>query len=115
MQAGDTHEKHVGPNFTDRLEAGRSHRHHRVLNSRPPEQYHLNGLVLDEFNSDGWAVSDDGGIQLRWQMPRNLSGSGTAIKDDNLAGLNQCCCRATNGDFAFMPNLFAARKMYNRG
>ena len=80
-----------------------------------PDEDDFDILVVDEFESDGGAVGDDGGFEVEWDVPRDLSGGGAAVEDYDLAWLNHLCCCAADGYFALGSDSFAAGKICDGG
>jgi len=107
MDAGDSHEEGVRVDLSDGLNRGGSDGDDGVAEETSSDEDDLDVLVVDEFEGDGWAVGDDGGIEVERDVSRDLPGGGAAVEDYDLAWLNHLCCCAADRYFAFGGDVFA--------
>src|SRR5215469_16140194 len=98
MDAGDSHEVGVGVNLSDRFDGGGANGDDGVFEEAAADEDDFGVGVVDEFEPNRRAMSDDRRLQLERQMPGDLPGGGATVEDDYLAGLDHVGSSATDGD-----------------
>ena len=107
MNAGYAHEIRVGMDAADGLDRRRANGNDGVLEQLATDQDHFYISILEQLQGYGWAVGDDGGFEVVWDVPGDLSGGGAAVEDYDLAWLNHLCCCAADGYFPFGSDVLA--------
>ena len=110
-----SHEEDVCMDVSDCLHRGCADSDDGVSEEAASDEDYFDVEVVDEFQSNGGTVCDDGRFEVQRYVPRELPCRCASIEDHDLSGLDHLCRCTTDRHFTFGSNSFPPGKVCDGG